>query len=102
MSEISTLLDTATAILATVILGAVDDPMHCCHLPSASCDSVIGSSTAPRGDSFDCCKERYEIIVYYPTLTFMIYSYNLTLATCTMHLTTYLSVPLFSDAIVHV
>ena len=25
----------------------------------------IGSSTVPRGDSFDCCTERYETGVYY-------------------------------------
>ena len=104
MSEISTLLDTATVILATGILGAVDDPMHCCPRPSAfglvrQCHLVIHSTS---GEIFDCCTERYEIVVYYPTLTFLIYSYNLTLATCTMYLTTYLSVALFSDAIVQV
>ena len=36
--------------------GAVDDPMNCCLRPK--------SSRVPRGDSFDCCTERYEIVVY--------------------------------------
>ena len=38
--------------------------MNCCHRPSASGNSDIGSTTSPRGDSFDCCTERYEIVVY--------------------------------------
>ena len=60
-------------------LGAVDDPMHCCPRPKATVHRVIhstdgrgqqciGSSTAPRGDSFDCCTERYEIVVYCKTV----------------------------------
>ena len=45
--------------------GAVDDPMALLH--EASCNSAIGSSTAPRGDSFNCCTERYEIVVLLPS-----------------------------------
>ena len=33
----------------------------------------IGSSTAPRGDSFDCCTERYEIVVYYINCVFVLF-----------------------------
>ena len=42
---------------------------RCCEWPDALLPSVlglgqqcIGSSTAPRGDSFDCCTERYELL----------------------------------------
>ena len=46
-------------------LGAVDDPMHCCPWPSASGNSASGHPQHLVGDSFDCCTERYEIVVYY-------------------------------------
>ena len=65
--------------------GAVDDPMHCCLRPSASGNSasghpqhLVGDSTSASGnsasghpqhlvgDSFDCCTERYEIVVLLP------------------------------------
>ena len=42
-------------------LGAVDDPTNCCPRPARQ--QFIGSSTVPRGDSLDCCTERYEIVV---------------------------------------
>ena len=35
----------------------------------------IGSSTVPRGDSFDCCTERYEIVIYYCTERYEIVIY---------------------------
>ena len=49
-------------------LGAVDDPMNCCPRPNPQ---HLG------GDSFDCCTERYEIVVYYnwpkrPTCSYMV------------------------------
>ena len=44
-------------------LGAVDDPMNCCPLPSASGNSSSGHPQHLGGDSFDCCTERYEIVV---------------------------------------
>ena len=49
--------------------GAVDDPMHCCPRPKASGNSASGNSASGHpqhlvGDSFDCCTERYEIVVY--------------------------------------
>ena len=43
---------------------AVDDPMHCCPRPSASGNSASGHPQHLMGDSFDCCTERYEIVVY--------------------------------------
>ena len=48
-------------------LGAVDDPMHCCPRPSALGNSASGHPQHLEGDSFDCCTERYEIVVYYIT-----------------------------------
>ena len=48
-------------------LGAVDDPMHCCPRPLASGNSASGHPQHLMGDSFDCCTERYEIVVYYCT-----------------------------------
>ena len=45
-------------------LGAVDDPMNCCPRPSASDNSSSGHPQHLGGDSFDCCTERYEIVVY--------------------------------------
>ena len=45
-------------------LGAVDDPMNCCPLPSASGNSSSDHPQYLEGDSFDCCTERYEIVVY--------------------------------------
>ena len=44
-------------------LGAVDDLMHCCPLPSASGNSASDHPQHLVGDSFDCCTERYEIFV---------------------------------------
>ena len=44
--------------------GAVDDPMHCCPRPSASGNTAAGHPQHLVGDSFDCCTERYEIVVY--------------------------------------
>ena len=38
-------------------LGAVDDPMNCCN-------SSSGHPQHLGGDSFDCCTEKYEIVVY--------------------------------------
>ena len=38
--------------------GTVDDPMNCCPRPSSS-----GHPQYVGGDSFDCCTERYEIVV---------------------------------------
>ena len=45
-------------------LGAVDDSINCCPLPSASGNSSSGHPQHLGGDSFDCCTERYEIVVY--------------------------------------
>ena len=42
--------------------GAVDDPMHCCPRPN----SASGHPQHRGGDSFDCCTERYEIVVLLP------------------------------------
>ena len=49
-------------------LDAVDDPMHCWPWPSASGNSVSGHPQHLVGDSYDCCTERYEIVVhcFYP------------------------------------
>ena len=46
--------------------GAVDDPMHCCPRPKAEGNSASGHSQHRGGDSFDCCTERYEIVVLLP------------------------------------
>ena len=43
---------------------AVDGPMNCCPRPSASGNSSSGHPQHLGGDSFDCCTERYEIVVY--------------------------------------
>ena len=45
-------------------LGAVDNPMNCCSRPSASGNSSLGHPLHQGGDTFDCCTERYEIVVY--------------------------------------
>ena len=45
-------------------LGAVDDPMNCCPRPSALDNSSSGHPQHLGGDRFDCCTERYEIVVY--------------------------------------
>ena len=45
-------------------LGAVGDPINCCPRPSASGNSSSGHPQHLGGDSFDCCTERYEIVVY--------------------------------------
>ena len=45
-------------------LGAVDDPMHRCPGPSASGNSASGHPQHLVGDSYYCCTERYEIVVY--------------------------------------
>ena len=47
-------------------LGAVDeyDSMNCCPRPSASVNSSSGHPQYLKGDSFDCCTKRYEIVVY--------------------------------------
>ena len=47
-------------------LGAVDDPMHCCPRPKAEGNSASGHPQHRGGDSFDCCTERYEIVVLLP------------------------------------
>ena len=46
--------------------GAVDDPMHCCQRPKAEGNSASGHPQHRGGDSFDCCAERYEIVVLLP------------------------------------
>ena len=46
--------------------GAVDDPMHCCPRPKAEGNSASGHPQHRGGDSFDCCTERYEIVVLLP------------------------------------
>ena len=55
--------------------GFTVSPSRCCERPDAllpepnGCEhQCIGSSTAPRVDNFDCCPERYEIIVLLPNL----------------------------------
>ena len=45
-------------------LGAVDDPMNLCPRPSASGKSSSGHPQHLGDDSFYCCTERYEIVVY--------------------------------------
>ena len=42
--------------------------MLCCPRPSASGNSASGHPQHLVGDSFDCCTERYEIVVYYKIL----------------------------------
>ena len=42
------------------------DPMSLLHEAEGRGQQCIGSATAPRGDSFDCCTERYEIVVLLP------------------------------------
>ena len=44
-------------------LGTVDDPMNCRPRPSASGNISSGHPQYLRGDNFDCCTERYEIVV---------------------------------------
>ena len=39
--------------------------MHCCPRPSASGNSASGHPQHLGGDSFDCCTEMYEIVVYF-------------------------------------
>ena len=46
--------------------GAVDDPMHCCPRLKAEGNSASGHPQHRGGDSFDCCKESYEIVVLLP------------------------------------
>ena len=46
--------------------GAVDDPMQCCPRPKAEGNSASGHPQHRGGDSFDCCTERYEIVVLLP------------------------------------
>ena len=46
--------------------GALDDPMHCCPRPKAEGNSASGHPQHRGGDSFDCCTERYEIVVLLP------------------------------------
>ena len=38
--------------------------MYCCSWPSALCNSALGNPQHLGGDSFDCCTDRYEIVVY--------------------------------------
>ena len=38
--------------------------MHCCPMPKAEGNSASGHPQHLVGDSFDCCTERYEIVVY--------------------------------------
>ena len=40
--------------------------MHCCPRPKAEGNSASGHPQHLGGDSFDCCTERYEIIVLLP------------------------------------
>ena len=42
----------------------MDDPRHCCPPLEGNSASVIHSTN--RLDSFDCCTERYEIVVLLP------------------------------------
>ena len=52
------------SIVRLLSLGTVDDLMHYCTRPPASC---IRSSTAPRGNSFDYTTNRHEITVFFTT-----------------------------------
>ena len=45
-------------------LGVVDDLMNCCPRPSASGNSSSGHPQYLGVDNYDCCTERYEIVVY--------------------------------------
>ena len=40
--------------------------MHCCLRPEAEGNSASDHSQHRGGDSFDCCTERYEIVVLLP------------------------------------
>ena len=40
--------------------------MHCCLRPEAKGNSASGHLQHQGGDSFDCCTERYEIVVLLP------------------------------------
>ena len=40
--------------------------MHCCPRPEAEGNSASDHSQHRGGDSFDCCTERYEIVVLLP------------------------------------
>ena len=40
--------------------------MHCCPRPKAECNSASGHPQHRGNDSFDCCTERYEIVVLLP------------------------------------
>ena len=40
--------------------------MHCCPRPKAEGNSASGHPQHRGGDSFDCCTERYEIVVLLP------------------------------------
>ena len=40
---------------------------HCCTRPKAEGNSASGYPQHLGCHSFDCCTERYEIFVYYPT-----------------------------------
>ena len=42
--------------------------MHCCPRPKAEGNSASGHPQHLVGDKFDCCTERYEIVVYYETM----------------------------------
>ena len=40
--------------------------MHCCQRQEAEGNSASGHSQHRGGESFDCCTERYEIVVLLP------------------------------------
>ena len=40
--------------------------MHCCPRPKAKGNSAPGHPQHKGGDSYDCCTERYEIVVLLP------------------------------------
>ena len=44
----------------------MDDPVNCCPRPKGRGQQFIRSSTAPRGDRFDCHTGRIEIVVLLP------------------------------------
>ena len=56
------------SIVNLLPLGTVDDLMHYCTRPSASCNSVSGRPRHLGGNSFDYTTNRHEITVYYETL----------------------------------
>ena len=69
--NMSTLYDYFIPFFATVKTishprCAVDDLMHCCPRPKAEGNSASGHSQHRGGDTFDCCTERYEIVVLLP------------------------------------